>query len=131
MILKEINLENKNCYVIIFRKLDKKISIAKTKMEFIKAHDCLDENYKYLVLTHKEIRVYGTIMPRKILVNQNEPIEIKRNFFRFNKNNVIGRDFLIALDKQALVNAIKFLFKTNSLDEKKYKYMLIVIKTMP
>lgn len=121
-------LVNKTCYCIIYHKLDKRISIAKTtKVNFIEPHQNLSEKYKFLVLTDK-VTIYGTTMPRKIMINQNETLELKRNFFRFNKNNVVNRDFLIALDKQALANAIKSLFKTYKLNTKEYKYIITEIK---
>jgi len=124
----ELFNKNKTCYCIIFNKINKKISIAKTtKVNFIPHHYYLSEEYKFLVLTDG-ITIYGTTMPRRIMINQNETLELKRNFFRFNKNNALSRDFLIALDKQALVNAIKSLFKTYKLNTKEYKYIITEIK---
>lgn len=123
-------LRNKICYCIVFHKSYKRISIAKTiKVNFIKPHQDLNEKYKFLVLVDS-VMIYGTTMPRKIMTNQNETLELKRNFFRFNKNNVVNRDFLIALDKQALANAIKFLFKTYKLNTKEYKHIITEIKKL-
>ena len=125
----ELVNENKTCYCIILHKTYRKFSIAKaTKVNFIKVHQNLDEKYKFLVLID-QVTIYGT-MPRKIMINQNETLELKHNFFRFNKNNVVNRDFLIALDKQALANAIKSLFKTYKINKKEYKYIITEIKNI-